>query len=98
MTSKPSHKSRHRQPRSHAKWVLGACLATALCGAYQYGDPDPDWWRRAQSHIARALALDARNSYVQIWVGMAYYFAGRPAAALPFLEGAVASSRLAATW
>ncbi|CAN1572214.1 Toll/interleukin-1 receptor homology (TIR) domain containing protein [Caulobacteraceae bacterium] len=69
-----------------------ACLATALCGAYQYGDPEPDWWRRAQSHIARALALDARNSYVQIWVGMAYYFAGRPAAALPFLEGAVASS------
>ena len=69
-----------------------ACLANALCGAYQYGDPDPNWWTRTQSHIARALALDSRNPYVQVWVGMAYGFAGRPVEALPFVEGAVASN------
>lgn len=67
-----------------------ACLASALGVAFAYGGEDSAWWPRAQTHIAQALALEPRNPYVQVWVGLTYVFAGRPTEALQFVEGAVA--------
>ncbi len=67
-----------------------ACLAFALSGEIIFGSDSPIWWTRVQTHIAKALALDPGRAYVQMWVGWAYAWSGRPGDGLPFVEGAVA--------
>ena len=67
-----------------------ACLAFAMSGEIMSGSEDPSWWARVQTHITKALALDPARAYVQIWVGWAYAWSGRPGEGLPFVENAVA--------
>jgi TolB-like protein/Flp pilus assembly protein TadD len=70
-----------------------ACLAFAFSGEICLGSDDPKWWPLVQTHIAKALSLDPGRPYVQLWVGWAYAWSGRPSEGLPYIESAVALNR-----